>query len=407
MPPRPLASTRRRLLATGGSVATLAIAGCFSSIDEGEPDSTPDDDDSADGAADVTVDTVVDGLEHPWGLIALPGTDRLLVTERPGRLGIIDLADGTHRVVSGGPSVHARGQGGMLDVAVHPAYPDERWIYLTYAASNDAGSATALARGMLDADEAALSSLEVLFVAEPYLEGSAHYGSRVVVGPDDMLYVSVGDRQRRGFDEDHVSQDRSTAIGSTIRLTLEGAVPDDNPFVDDGAVEPAIWSYGHRNAQGMAVNPDTGSIWQSEHGQEDGDELNVIRRGGNYGWPIAHTGCEYGTEDPIGESPFDRSEIVDPVHHWPCTSGGFPPAGMTFYTGDAFPEWSGDLFVGNLAGRYLGRFNVDDQQVTERDPLLSGQGWRIRAVVPDPDSGGLLVAVDDDPAPIVRLAPAD
>ncbi|WP_430540855.1 PQQ-dependent sugar dehydrogenase [Natrialbaceae archaeon AArc-T1-2] len=376
--------------AVGAVTGSLVAAGCLGRRDD-------------DG---ITVETVADGFAHPWAVAFLPGDSRVLVTEREGRLNVLDREDGTVEPVDGTPDVYAAGQGGLLDAAVHPDFPDESWIYLTYAATNDDGeSATHLGRGRLALEGPELESFEELFVAEPFVDSDAHYGSRVVFGEDGMVYVTTGDRQFKDFGPDHVSQDRTNELGATVRLEPDGSIPEDNPFVTDPGVADAIYSYGHRNAQGMTVHPETGAIWQSEHGEEDGDELNVVEGGGNYGWPIAHTGCAYGTDEPVGDDPHDREDVVDPVYYWECESGGFPPAGMTFYDGDAFPDWEGDLFVGNLAGQYLGRFTVDGTDVDEREPLLDGRGWRIRDVGVAPDTGHLYVAVDAGDAPIVRLGP--
>jgi glucose/arabinose dehydrogenase len=176
--------------------------------------------------------------------------------------------------------------------------------------------------------------------------------------------------------------------------------------VDDPSKRDSVYSFGHRNAQGMTVHPETGEIWQSEHGEQDGDEINIIEKGGNYGWPVADHGCPYGGDEPIGDRPEERSDLVMPVYYWPCGSGGFPPGGMTFYDGDAFPAWQGDLFVGTLGGRHLGRFPVDGRTVEDPEALLMDRGWRIRAVEIAPDTGHLYLAVDAPNAPLVRLVPA-
>ena len=418
---------RRTVIRAGAALGASVVAGCVGDPDDDEPapegdDSRADDADDAvdddppetddeDDVVEYAVETVADGLAHPWAIAFLPGDDRLLVTEREGRLTVVDPTEGTVEAVEGVPDVHAEGQGGLLDVAFHPEFPDDPRIYLTYSIENDEGeSTTALGRGELDSDGATLDGFEQLHAAEPFVDSNGHYGSRVVVGEDDHLYVTVGDRQDKAFD-DHVSQDTTNELGTTLRLALDGSVPEDNPFVDDDEVLDTIYSYGHRNAQGMTVHPGTGTLWQSEHGEEDGDEINVIDGGGNYGWPVATYGCEYGTDEPVGEEPPDREDTVDPVYYWECGSGGFPPAGMTFYDGEAFPGWEGDLFVGNLAGQYLGHFTVDGEQreeieVEEVDPLLGDEGWRVRDVAVEPGTGYLYVVVDDGDAPIVRLVPA-
>ena len=393
---------RRKIISTAGAIGSLSIAGCLNALDD-----ATDPEDAVTGD-EFEVEEITSGLVHPWGIEFLPDDSRMLVTEREGRLNVLDRDDGTLEVVDGTPEVFAGGQGGMLDVAVHPDFPEESWIYLTYSAANDDGeSATHLGRGQLDPDESELEAFEELFVVEPFVDSSGHFGSRVVFGEDGAMYVSTGDRQFKDFGPEHISQDTSNESGATLRLEPDGSIPEDNPFVDDDNVVDAIYSYGHRNVQGMTVHPETGDIWQSEHGEEDGDEINVIEAGGNYGWPIAHTGCEYGTDDPVGDDPHERDDVVNPVYYWECGSGGFPPAGMTFYDGDAFPDWQGDLFVGNLAGRHLGRFSVDGTDVEELDPLLDGNGWRIRDVEVAPDTGHLYVAVDAEDAPIVRLVPEE
>lgn len=211
----------------------------------------------------------------------------------------------------------------------------------------------------------------------------------------------------KDFGPDHVSQDTSNELGATLRLNPDGSIPDDNPFTDDSDTADAIYSYGHRNVQAMTVHPETGEIWQAEHGEEDGDEINIIEEGGNHGWPVATYACKYGTEVPIGDPPHERDDTVDPVYYWECPDpdGGFAPSGATFYDGEAFPDWQGDLFVGNIFQEYLGRFSVDGQDVEELDPLLADYGQRIRDVEVAPDTGYLYVLLDEEDAPVVRIVP--
>lgn len=356
---------------------------------------------------DPIVEVVAEGFDHPWGMAFLPDAAGLLVTERDGALKVVDPASGAVTDIAGVPGVDDRGQGGLLDVAVHPDFPDPDWVYITYADGDGSGAtSTHLARGRLDPDQGQLDDVDVLFVAEPFIDSTIHYGSRITFGPDDHLFMTIGDRGDKNFD-DHRSQDTTNTLGTTIRLAPDGSVPADNPFVDDAGAADEIYSYGHRNAQAMTVHPDTGQLWQGEHGEEDGDELNIIEAGGNHGWPVAHTGCEYGTTTPIGDHPEDRDDTVNPVHYWECGTGGFPPSGMTFYDGDAFPQWQGDLFVGSLASQYLARFTVDGREVTEADALLDGEGWRIRDVAVGPDDGALYVAIDAANVPLVRLTPGE
>ncbi|CAI48218.1 probable sugar dehydrogenase (homolog to aldose sugar dehydrogenase) [Natronomonas pharaonis DSM 2160] len=392
---------RRDYLRAAGLAGAAALAGCTDVFDDnGETPDAPEE-------TEFTVETVADGFAHPWGMAFLPNDEQLLVTEREGSLSLLDRESGDVDRLDGLPDVHAAGQGGLLDIALDPDFESEPWVYLTYAATNGQGeSTTCLGRGRLAAADGRLEDFERLYTAEPFVDSTQHYGSRVVFGEDGMVYMTTGDRGDKDFGPDHVSQDPSNDLGATLRLAPDGTVPEDNPFTDDPDINDAIFSYGHRNAQGMDIHPDTGDIWQSEHGERDGDEINIIERGGNHGWPVVHYGCEYGTDEPVGEQPHERDDTVGPVYYWECGSGGFPPSGAMFYDGDAFPEWRGDLFVGNLAGQYLGRFTVDGTVVEETSALLADRDWRIRAIETAPDTDFIYVAVDAGDAPIVRLRPA-
>jgi len=356
--------------------------------------------------SDYTVETVVEGLEHAWAIAFVPEDGRALVTERPGRLHVVDVETGETTEVSGVPDVDNRSQGGMLDVALDPDFASDPWVYLTYSAANDDGdTATYVGRGQLDPDSGALSDFEVIYAAEPYMDSTGHYGSRMVFDADGLLYVTTGDRQSKDFGPDHLSQDLTNDYGATLRLERDGGIPADNPFVDDDDARDAIFSYGHRNSQGMAVHPETGEIWQNEHGESNGDEVNVLQAGGNFGWPIATYGRDYRTGEEIGVLPHEDPDTVDPVLHWGESGDGFPPSGFAFYDGDAFPEWQGNAFMGNLAGQYLGRFEVNGHEIEETEQLLADRGWRIRDVVVGPDDGALYVLIDDGDAPLVRLTP--
>ncbi|WP_281196063.1 PQQ-dependent sugar dehydrogenase [Halorubrum sp. F4] len=390
---------RRRFLSIAGLAGTGTLAGCAGGAPAGDG-----------GGGDLSagayaVETVATGFEHPWAIDFLPDGD-LLVTERAGRLDLVDRESGDVRTVEGTPSVDARGQGGLLDVALHPEFPESKWAYLTYSAANaDGDTTTHLGRGRLDPEAARLDGFEVLHAAEPFVDSTGHYGSRVAFDADERLYVTVGDRQFKDFGPDHVAQDLGVELGKTLRLTADGSVPEDNPFVDDPDARDAIFSYGHRNAQGLTVHPETGAIWESEYGERDGDEINVLRAGANYGWPVADGGCTYDSGDPIGVSHDDREDVTAPAHSWPCGSGGFPPGGVTFCTGTAFPDWEGDLFVGGLAAQALGRLAVEGSEATDEERLLTDREWRIRTVAEAPDTGHLYVAVDSGDAPVARLTP--
>jgi len=392
---------RRTYLGGLGLAVSSSAAGCLGDNGSG----TDGDANSGEGLPDgATVEPVVEGLAAPWALAVLP-SGSLLVTERDsGRLLRVDPADGTTTEIGGVPEVDAGGQGGLLDVALGP---DESRVYLTYAVANEAGETTTrLGRGRLGGDggDNQLTEFERLYTVEPYVDSDGHYGSRVAFGPDGLLYMTVGDRQRKDFGPDHVAQELGNDLGTTLRLQPDGSIPEDNPFVDDPDARDAIYSYGHRNAQGIDVHPETGAIWESEFGESDGDEINVIERGGNYGWPVADEGCTYVTGQPIGVSHADREDVIAPVFGWPCGADGPAPSGMTFYDGDAFPDWQGDLFVGGLVTQRLVHLAVDGDEVNEQAPLLADREQRIRDVVVGPD-GALYVAVDAGDAPILRIRP--
>ena len=406
---------RRRFLSIAGLAGAGALAGCAgrdgAGGDDGGNDGPAASDDGDGPAGDdpdaaFAVETVASGFSHPWAIDFLPDGD-LLVTERPGTLNVVDPESGEVRSVDGTPEVDARGQGGLLDVALHPGFPDPNWAYLTYSAANAAGDTTThVGRGRLDPDAARLEAFERLHAAEPFVDSTGHYGSRIAFDADDRLYVTVGDRQFKDFGPDHVAQDLGVELGKTLRLEPDGSIPPDNPFVGDPDARDAIFSYGHRNAQGLAVHPETGDLWESEYGEQDGDEINVLRRGGNYGWPVADEGCTYGSGEPIGVSHDDREDVIAPAYSWPCGSGGFPPGGMAFCSGAAFPDWEGDLFVGGLASRALARLTVEGREAMGIERLLTDREWRVRTVVEHPDTGHLYVAVDAGDAPVARLTPA-
>ncbi len=350
------------------------------------------------------LEIVAEDLGLIWAINFLPGTSNLLANEKSGSIFLIDTETLEVADIAGAPEVVSSGQGGLLDVTVSPDFEDDSFIYLTYSAANEAGeSATHLARATLNLEERRLSGLDVLYVAEPFLGGSSHYGSRVVI-QGDYLYMSIGDRGDKNFDN-HVSQDTSNVLGTTIRLHRDGTVPEDNPFVDDANILDEIYTYGHRNSQGMTIHPETREIWQSEHGERDGDEINIIRGGNNYGWPIATYGCTYATGQDIGVLPEDHDDTVNPVHYWECGSGGFPPAGMTFYDADGFADWQGNLFVGGLASQYLAHFRVTDDGLEELDPLLADEGWRFRDVIVGYHDGAIYAAVDGRSVSIIRIVP--
>jgi glucose/arabinose dehydrogenase len=342
---------------------------------------------------DFRIEVLTEGLEHPWSLAFLPD-GRLLVTERPGRLLLLDPRDGSHRRVEGTPEVVARGQGGLLDVVLHPDFRDNGLVYLSYSARNGDGLSTHVGRGRLR--EGRLEDFEVLFRAEPGLSSGQHFGSRLLFDREGYLFISLGDHGERDS-----AQDLGSHMGGLIRLHDDGRIPADNPFVDREGARPEIYSYGHRNAQGIALHPDTGAVWLHEHGPRGGDEINLPEAGLNYGWPVTTHGREYHGPT-IGPAP-PQPGYASPIHHW---TPSIAPSGMAFLRGSAFPKWAGDLFVGALVQRHLQRLRFAGTELLEQERLLEDLGWRIRDVRSGPD-GHLYLLPDENPASLVRLVPSD
>jgi glucose/arabinose dehydrogenase len=349
---------------------------------------------------DFRVVTVVDGLEVPWSMAFLPGGD-MLVTERPGRLRIVRDGMLVAEPVAGVPEVFAQGQGGLLDVVPHPDFASNRLIYLSYSKPLAEGSTTAVVRGRFENDR--LEGVEEIF--EAISQGRGHYGSRLAFDRDGYLFITVGERQApsRGDLMAHPAQDLSNHHGTTIRLHDDGRVPADNPFVDQPGARPEIWSYGHRNEQGLAIHPETGDVWATEHGPQGGDEVNLIRRGANYGWPVVGFGVNYRSGLAIHEGTH-REGMQQPAFVWVPSIG---TSGLAVYTGDAFPRWRGNLFAGGMVGQQLARLVLDGQRIRYQETMLFGRG-RIRDVRLGPD-GYLYLAIEDEDGltPILRLEPVD
>ena len=346
--------------------------------------------------------TVADGLERPWSMAFLPGGD-MLVTERPGRLRIIRNGTLLFEPVPGVPEVLAEGQGGLLSVVPHPDFASNRLLYLSYSKPIGDGSSatTAVVRGRFENDR--LTDVEEIFEAAS--RGRGHYGSRLAFDADGYLFITVGDRQvpSTGDLEAHPAQDLSNNHGTINRIHDDGRIPDDNPFVGRDGARPEIWSYGHRNPQGLAIHPETGDIWATEHGPQGGDELNLIRSGVNYGWPVVGYGVNYGSGSVIHEGTH-RDGIQPPIHFWVPS---IATAGMMIYPGDRFPAWRGNIFVGGMAGQQLARLTMDGQVVKIEETLVHGMG-RIRDVRQGLD-GYIYLAIDDRgdaPTPIYRMEPA-
>jgi glucose/arabinose dehydrogenase len=351
---------------------------------------------------DYRVVTVADGLVHPWA-IAFTSDGDILVTERPGRLRIVRNGALLPDPVPGVPDVHAQGQGGLLDVVPHPDFATNRMLYLAYSKPlGDGESTTAVIRGRFEND--ALVDVQEIFEANT--RGRGHYGSRIVFDGEGHIFVSVGERQApaRGDLEAHPAQDRSNHHGVIVRLNEDGSVPADNPFVGMNGVEPEIWTWGHRNPQGLVMDHDAGRLWSTEHGPQGGDELNLIRPGLNYGWPVVGYGVNYGSGTAIHEGTM-REEMEHPVHVWVPSIGA---SGLELYTGDAFPGWRGDLFAGGLSGEIVHRLVMDGDEVVVREPVFYGMG-RVRDVRQGPE-GFLYIALDHrggDPTAVVRLEPVN
>ena len=350
---------------------------------------------------DYRVVEVVSGLINPWSMAFLPGND-MLITERPGRLRIVRQGKLLLAPVDGVPKVFAEGQGGLLDVVPHPNFATNRLIYLSFSKPGTEAnqSTTAVVRGRFENDH--LTNVQEIFVAKT--QGRGHYGSRLAFDRSGFLFITVGERQAppSGDLAAHPAQDFTNHHGTTIRLHDDGRIPADNPFVGRPNVLPEIWTKGHRNPQGMAIHPETGDIWTNEHGPQGGDELNWIRPGLNFGWPVVGYGVNYRSGAAI-HAGTHREGMEPPVHVWVPSIG---ISGLMIYTGDRFPDWRGNIFVGGMAGQRVARLTLKDRRVVNEETLLQGMG-RVRDIRQSPD-GLIYVAIEDDngrPTPVVRLEP--
>jgi glucose/arabinose dehydrogenase len=345
---------------------------------------------------DFAVETVAKGLDHPWAVAFLPG-GRLLVTERPGRMRIVAGDGKLSPALAGVPKVFAAGQGGLHDIALDRAFAQNHTIYFCYAEPVGAGARTALARARLT-DEGAprLDALEVIFRQDGPLSSGNHFGCRIVQTPDDVLFLTTGDH----FITRDQAQNLANHLGKIIRIRPDGSVPPDNPFVGKGDAKPEIWSYGHRNAQGLALHPASGKLWEHEHGPRGGDEINLVEKGKNYGWPVIGYGIDYSGAK-IHASP-RKEGMEQPLWYWVPS---IAPSGMAFYTGDLIPAWRGNLFVGALGGQLLSRLELDGEKVLREERLLRELRERIRDVRQGPD-GALWLLTDSSSGRLLRLAAA-
>ena len=347
-------------------------------------------------ACELVAETRVTGLEHPWS-VAFLLHGRALVTERPGRLRLVDPATGWSTVVDGTPDVVARGQGGLLDVTLHPGFDENRLVYLSYAAGYGGGAGTAVARGrlVLDATPPRLERLETIFRIDRPSGTTRHFGSRLVFDPDGYLYVTVGDRG-----DAERAQNPADHAGSVLRLRDDGSAPADNPFAHGGGA-PELWTMGHRNPQGMAWDPEHGRLWTVEHGARGGDEINLPERERNYGWPRISYGVHYSGL-PIGEGTAAPG-LEQPVYYW---DPSIAPSGLAVVSGDLFPAWRGDLLVGALKDQMLVHLTVEGGRVVGEERLFRRTFGRVRDVRIGPD-GAIWMLTDEPNGKLIRLAPAE
>ncbi len=392
---------------SSSTATTLTTAGITTN-----PPTSPTTAVSPQPAGPLTVTELATTLTSPWGMAFLPDA-RVLVTERGGTLRIVSAAGTVSAAISGVPAVDARGQGGLLDVVLDPAYASNQRIYLSYAkpGGDAAGTShTAVARAVLNEATFALSQVTVIFEQLPKVVSQGHFGSRLVFDKNGYLFVTLGDRQtneQRGF-----AQDLARGNGKVVRITTDGAPAPGNPSLGAGA-QPGIWSYGHRNPQGAALHPSTGELWVNEHGAQGGDELNLSLAGQNYGWPLASYSQEYGTTTPVSTTSLPGMRL--PVSYWltrdgsPYTGGSqssIAPSGMAIYAGSKFPEFEGNVFLGALAGTALWRVvlgGADGRTEVYRERLLAARGERIRDVRTGPD-GWIYLLTDTSPGKLLRVS---
>lgn len=341
----------------------------------------------------VKIVTVAKGFEYPWGLAFLPD-GRMIVTERVGSVRLVSKDGKISPPLTGTPRVRASGQGGMLDVALHPDFAQNRRVYLSYSEPGSGGSGTAVGWGVLDGN--ALKNFRVIWRMTPKSSGGRHFGSRLVFAPDGTLFITIGDRGQR----DRV-QDTSINRGQVIRVNADdGSIPKDNPFVGRPGFRPDIWSLGHRNPQSAALNPATNKLWTVEHGARGGDEINIPEAGKNYGWPVISYGRHY-FGGKIGEGT-KKAGMEQPIYYW---DPSIAPSGMAFYTGDKFPAWKGNLFVGALRGQALIRLTLNGDKVVREERLFTRLDERIRDVRQGPD-GYLYMLTDSDDGRLLKVEPA-
>ena len=349
----------------------------------------------ASSAGPLEVQTIASGLVHPWALAFLPD-GKMLVTERPGRMRIVTVEGQLSPPLKGVPEVWATGQGGLLDVVTDNAFAQNRTIYFCYSERASGGGRTAVARAILSDGNGRLDELKIIFRQDGPLSSGNHYGCRIVQANDGNLFITLGEH----FTYRNEAQNLGNHLGKLIRITPDGAAPPDNPFVGRDGAKPEIWSFGHRNEQGLAINPASGELWEIEHGPRGGDEVNIIGKGRNYGWPVIGYGIDYSGAKIHETTAKDGME--QPIKYWVPS---IAPSGMAFYTGKLFPKWNGSLFTGALAGKMLVRLSLNGNTVTGEERLMQNLYERIRYVRQGPD-GALWLLTDNSAGRILRVSPA-
>ena len=372
---------------------TLALGACAQPTPSDA--ATPMPPTQATASGEMRIETIASGLEHPWAVALLP-EGGYLVSERPGRLRRIATDGSLSAPIAGVPAVFAQGQGGLLDVVPDPQYASNKRIWLSFAEPGDGGTAgTAVATATLGTD--ALTDVRVVYRQVPKLEGGMHFGSRIAFDGKGHVFISQGERNQKAL-----AQDLDVLQGKLVRLNLDGTQPSDNPFAGSPGVRRAVWSYGHRNMQGMAVDPRTGKLWQSEHGPRGGDEINLPEAGKNYGWPVTSDGMDYASNRPYPETRGQEAPGMQrPYHVWAISPA---LSGMAFYTGRPGNAWNDSLFLGALAGRSLIRLQLDGDRIVSEERLLVDLGKRIRDVRVGSD-GNVYVLTDEEDGQLLRLLP--
>jgi len=346
-------------------------------------------------AGQVAVTTLTEHLAHPWSLAFLPD-GRMLVTERPGRMRIVTKDGKASQPLAGVPKVYARAQAGLMDVILANDFAQTRRIYFCYATSVSGGAQIAVAHAALDVDGLKLDQVTKIYEQHGPPSSGLNIDCRMVQARDGNLFVTLGDHFKA-----EESQNLANTIGKIVRITPDGKAPPDNPFVGKQGVAPEIWAYGTRNPEGLAFNPWTNELWEQEHGPKGGDEINIIRKGGNYGWPVVSFGVNYDGS-PVGAGKQHQDGMIDPLWHW---TPSIAPSGMAFYTGDLFPTWQHSLFNGALKFELVSRLELKNDRPVREERMFESLRWRIRDVRQGPD-GALYLLTDEDNGRILRVAPA-